>query len=169
MCADLQMARRVRGIFRNETIGEEPNEGIFCLLFVLLFPYELVAAHSGNTDSYGGHNKRANGTYHCHSGQCLEDARQKAYDRYFPLGQKDGLDRFDDTTGLAGYLRGKLDSDQAEYMIPFAIEAYKAGYKDTYVPTFWGKYGWYLGWGIVLIGGLSVFGVYKIWERRVVN
>ncbi|HBZ6979988.1 TPA: YHYH domain-containing protein, partial [Salmonella enterica subsp. enterica serovar Typhimurium] len=62
---------------------------LFSLLFVLLFPYE-ISAHSGNTDSYGGHNKNSNRTYHCHSGQCLEDAKKRAYEIAFPSGQEAG-------------------------------------------------------------------------------
>jgi len=38
-----------------------------------------------------------------------------------------------------------LDEDKASYLIPYALEAYKVGYKDTYVPpTFREKYGRYI-------------------------
>lgn len=138
---------------------------LICLLFVLLFPYE-TSAHGGRTDSSGGHKKTANGTYHCHSGQCLEDAKQREYDYYFPLGQEDGLTGTDQTEEIRVWIYNKLDSDQSEYIVPYALQAYKAGYEDTYVPTFWDKYGktisvvlivlgLFVGWmllGFILIG-----------------
>nr|WP_276541815.1 YHYH domain-containing protein [Bacillus infantis] len=113
-----------------------------------MFPIEATA-HSGRTDSYGGHNKTANGTYHCHSGQCLIDARNTAYDEYFPHGQEDGLLKNDQSEDIEQWLNENLDSDVAEYIVPYALEAYQDGYKSTYVPTFWEKNKWY-------VGGLSV-------------
>lgn len=113
---------------------------LFCLLFVMSFPYE-TSAHSGRTDSYGGHNKTSNGTYHCHSGQCLRDAKEKAYEIAFPLGQEDGTlreNRYDEFKGIL-YERvsnGNIDTDEAEYMIPYLLTAYKEGFEDTYEPTF---------------------------------
>lgn len=135
---------------------------LFCLLFVFLFPYG-ISAHSGNTDSYGGHNKRSNGTYHCHSGQCLEDARKKAYKIAFSSGQEAG--RLENVNGYEEYedaLRervriGEIDSDEAEYMIPYVLMAYQEGFEDTYVPpppTFWEKYGYYIAVAPFLLWGI---------------
>lgn len=134
-----------------------------CLLFVLLFPYKILA-HSGNTDSYGGHYKTENGTYHCHSNPCLEDARETAYEIYFPIGQEDGLIGYDDTSGILEYLTDELDADQFEYILGYAMEAYKAGYEDTYIPTFWEKYKFYIGWGILLFG---VFAINRLKKLKV--
>lgn len=125
---------------------------LFCLLFVLLNSYE-ISAHSGNTDSYGGHKKNSNGTYHCHSGQCLKDARKRAYEIAFPSGQEDG--RLGKESGYEEYVNtlrervqtGEADPDEAEYMIPYVLMAYQEGFDDTYVPpppTIWGKYGYYI-------------------------
>ena len=44
-------------------------------------------------------------------------------------------------------LYNDMDSDVAEYMVPYARKAYEMGYDDTYVPTFWEQYGWYIGGG----------------------
>lgn len=122
------------------------------LLFFLLNPYK-ISGHSGNTDSYGGHNKNSNGTYHCHSGQCLEDARKRAYEIAFPNGQEDG--RLGKVNGYEEYENalwervqiGEIDPEEAEYMIPYVLMAYQEGFEDTYVPpppNFWGKYGYYI-------------------------
>jgi len=137
---------------------------LFCLLFVLLNPYE-ISAHSGNTDSYGGHNKNSNGTYHCHSGQCLEDARKRAYEIAFPSGQEAG--RLGQVNGYEEYenvLRervrtGEVDPDEAEYMIPYVLMAYQEGFEDTYVPpTFWEKYENQIIGLLILIGVLGIEG-----------
>ncbi len=153
---------------------------LICLLGAMLFPYGIMA-HSGNTDSYGGHNKRSNGSYHCHSGQCLEDARQSTYEYYFPFGQKDGLTGTDSTEKIRGWLYSNFDSDQAEYIVPYAFEAYNAGYEDTYVPTlrekFWDKYGvaislilvvlvFFVGW--MLLGFILLVFEY-FWEKLLLN
>lgn len=135
---------------------------LFSLLFVLLFPYE-ISAHSGNTDSYGGHNKNSNGTYHCHSGQCLEDAKKRAYEIAFPLGQEAGS--LGEVNGYEEYekslrgrvLTGEIDSDKGEYMIPYLLMAYQEGFEDTYIPpTFWEKYGNHI---IKLCIGISVLAI----------
>lgn len=112
---------------------------IICFLFLLLLP-SVGLAHSGNTDSYGGHNKTANGTYHCHSGECLEDAKEDAYNYYYPLGQEDGKEGNDFSKDISQYLFENNDIDVFEYKSRFALEAYKMGYEETYVPTFWEKY-----------------------------
>jgi hypothetical protein len=137
---------------------------LFCLLFVLLNPYE-ISAHSGNTDSYGGHNKTADGTYHCHSGQCLEDAMKRAYKIAFPSGQEDG--RLGKENGYEEYENalwervqtGEIDPEEAEYMIPYVLMAYQEGFKDTYVPpTFWEKYENHIIGSLLLIGVLGILG-----------
>lgn len=145
----------------------------FGILYALLFPDDLVAAHSGNTDSYGGHKKRANGTYHCHSNPCLEDARQREYEYYFPLGQEHGREGNDRTKyGLEGndqsekiidFIYANFDADQASYLVPYAFSAYKAGYKDTYVlpkKTFWKKYGGFLAMTPILFFVIMFVGSY---------
>ncbi|WP_342537955.1 hypothetical protein MKY15_15695 [Sporosarcina sp. FSL K6-1540] len=139
---------------------------LICLFFVLLFPYGTLA-HGGNTDSYGGHKKNSNRTYHCHSGQCLEDARKEAYKIALPIGQKDG--RLGKENGYEEYQNvlwervgtGEIDSERAEYMIPYVLVAYKEGFKDTYIPpapTFWEKYGGYIAAAPFLLWGIY-FGV----------
>lgn len=147
---------------------------LFSLLFVLLFPYQ-TAAHSGNTDSYGGHKKRANGTYHCHFNPCLEDARKGEYEYYFPLGQEHGLQGNDRTEyGLEGndqseeirdFIYANFDKDQARYLVPYALSAYKAGYEDTYVPpkkSFWKKYGAYIAMAPILYFVITLAGAYVV-------
>ena len=135
----------------------------------MLFPCG-TSAHSGNTDSYGGHKKKSNGTYHCHSGQCLENARQKEYEYYFPFGQKDGLTGTDQTEEIRGYMYNNIDSDQAEYRVPYALRAYKAGYENTFVPpTFREKYGWYIEVSSILAAGLFVLGFMNIGGRVLSN
>lgn len=135
------------------------------LIILLLTPIE-VFAHSGRTDSYGGHNKTSNGTYHCHSGECLKDAKRKAYKIAFPIGEEDGRNKNTDGFGeysdiLWGrYKNGEIDSDVAEYMIPYALEAYKAGFDSTYVPTFWEKYRDSL---ITPIAITLIIGIYGTW------
>jgi hypothetical protein len=125
---------------------------LFCLSFLFLLPTQVLG-HSGRTDSYGGHNKTSNGTYHCHSGPCLDDAWKDAYDTFYPIGQKDGKKGTNRISKISERLYNDLDSDIAEYMVPYAKKAYKMGFDDTYVPTFWEKYGWYIGsgTGVVLL------------------
>jgi hypothetical protein len=128
-----------------------------CLLCVLLLP-SVTTAHSGRTDSYGGHNKTANGTYHCHSGKCLDDAWKEAYDYFYPIGKEDGLKRNDRSDEIVEDVWSRFDPDQAEYMAPYALKAYKMGYKETYVPTFLEKNRWYIGGLLVLtVFGISTF------------
>jgi hypothetical protein len=119
---------------------------LVCLSFLFLLPTQ-VFGHSGRTDSYGGHNKTSNGTYHCHSGPCLDDAWKDAYDTFYPIGQKDGKKGTNRISEISENLYNELDTDVAEYMVPYAKKAYKTGFDDTYVPTFWEKYGWYIGGG----------------------
>ena len=40
---------------------------LFLLLMEISFCRSLLFAHSGRTDSYGGHNDRKNGGYHYHN------------------------------------------------------------------------------------------------------
>lgn len=134
------------------------------LLFILIFlliPTEILA-HSGRTDSYGGHNKTANGTYHCHSGECLDDAWQEAYEVFYPGGLEDGVIKNDQTDKITEFIHQKLDVDEAEYMIPYALEAYRIGYEETYVPSFWEKYNWYIA-GLSLI---TIFSLYSLNKRK---
>ncbi|WP_028390663.1 YHYH domain-containing protein [Bacillus cihuensis] len=117
---------------------------ILCfLLLVLSLPHE-TSAHSGRTDSYGGHNKTDDGTYHCHSGECLEDAWESTYKTVFPIGQEDGRkgeNRYEEYEDILHnrVLTGEIDDEKADYLIPYTLKAYKMGYEDTYVPTFWEK------------------------------
>lgn len=43
----------------------------FVGVFVLLFGTMQSFAHPGGRDSYGCHNDRKAGTYHCHAGPCV--------------------------------------------------------------------------------------------------
>lgn len=138
---------------------------LFCLLFILLIPFQTFA-HSGRTDSYGGHNKTSNGTYHCHSGKCLEDAREQAYQIAFPIGQEDGRLGENEYKEYESTLwervrEGTIDTDQAEYMIPYLLRAYKEGYEDTYIPTFWEKYKYYM----IGLFGLSFWVVPPVFQK----
>ncbi|MBN8199189.1 YHYH domain-containing protein [Cytobacillus pseudoceanisediminis] len=141
----------------------------YCTLLVLIFPLEAYA-HSGRTDSYGGHNKTANGTYHCHSGKCLEDAWEEALKIAYPSGQEDGrigenqYKEYEEVLHKR-VLNEEIDSDQAEYMIPYLLKAYKQGYEDTYIPSFWEKYKLHLGlMGISLLIIPSF--IYKVYKGR---
>jgi hypothetical protein len=129
---------------------------IICLLILLLQP-SVSSAHSGRTDSYGGHNKTANETYHCHSGQCLEDAKQEIYDELYPLGRKNGPERNNQSYKIKEHILNKFDSDQSEYMVPYALKAYNEGYGETYVPTFWESTGKYLLAIIIILGILGFY------------
>ncbi|WP_064091536.1 YHYH domain-containing protein [Rossellomorea aquimaris] len=115
---------------------------LFSVFFLFLFLGSTTSAHSGRTDSRGGHNKTANGTYHCHSGECLENAKEEAFNVCYPLGRKDGPQRIDHSNELEQKINKKYDSDNAEYLVPFCLDAYEQGYEETYIPTFWEKYYW---------------------------
>lgn len=112
---------------------------LILIIFLVFNPPNSVRAHSGNTDNYGGHNKNINGTYHCHSGQCIEDKRLEAENYCFPKGVDDGKSGVKDEQFFKGLLE-KLDSDQF-YMFEFCSEAYEKGYETTYTPTFWEQSG----------------------------
>lgn len=134
-----------------------------CLIFILLIPTPTeVFGHSGRTDSYGGHNKTSNGTYHCHSGPCLDDAWEEAYDTFFPIGQKDGKKRNNRVSIISEDLTNKLDPDIAEYMVLYAIKAYKIGYEDTCILTFWERYRWYIGGG----AGITIIGAFALIKSK---
>jgi hypothetical protein len=127
--------------------------GLFLKSFLFFFILTIISipsisyAHSGRTDSYGGHNKTSNGTYHCHSGQCLDDAWDEANDSCYPKGKEDALQGQDRSNEIQEKLTGKMDIDVAEYMIPYCIDAYEKGFVDNYIPTFTEKYGLYIGGG----------------------
>lgn len=141
---------------------------LICFIYFLLLP-TIISAHSGRTDSYGGHKKNANGTYHCHSGECLKDAWNKTYNEFYPIGLEDGPTRNDQTNDIESFIWSNFDSDQAEYMAPYALEAYKMGYEETYVPTFREKYLWYivaLSALTLLLLGLAIIGIRKLKSRN---
>ena len=129
-------------------------------LFFFISENLLVYAHPGNTDSYGGHNKTSNGTYHCHSGQCMEDAKKEAADLCFPKGEQDGFVGKKDDEFLSDVL-GKLDVDQL-YFYDYCSSAYDQGYESTNVPTFWERYGIYVAIGGILVGALLLYLLSKV-------
>lgn len=136
---------------------------IILLLFLILIVPNKTFGHSGATDSYGGHENTLNGTYHCHSGKCLDDARKKAFDFYFPIGQQDGLIGVNKASEIPDKLNFLYDGDKSSYWIPYSLEAYDTGYKDTYTPTFVESYGWYI-MSILILSILLIVGI-KIMKR----
>lgn len=139
--------------------------GIFiCFIYLLIQP-TVTSAHSGRTDSYGGHNKNANGTYHCHSGKCLKDAWNKVYNEFYPIGLEDGPTRNDQSKEIENFIWSNYDSDQAEYIVPYALKSYKMGFEETYEPTLWEEYQWYivfLSALTLILLGLAVYSFRKL-------
>jgi hypothetical protein len=106
-------------------------------------------AHSGNTDDYGGHYDHSRGTYHCHSGECMEDAQGEARDACYPLGVEDAQERRE-KRDILSELSGKVKADEG-YLSIYCFQYYTEGYNDTYVPTFWEKYGFIVKVVLVLL------------------
>jgi hypothetical protein len=125
---------------------------IFLFISIFISMNNEVFAHGGNTDSYGGHNKTSNGTYHCHSGQCLEDARAEAESECYPTGVSDGLIGKKDQ-GFVREVTEDLDYDIQEYYFDFCTDAYEEGFYSTYDPPFWEEH---LG-KIITIGIVAYF------------
>jgi hypothetical protein len=146
-----------------KAMGKMKGFLFLCLIFILLVPTPTqVFGHSGRTDSYGGHNKTSNGTYHCHSNPCLDNAWKQAYNEYFPIGQRDGKKGVNESSTISKNLFAQLDPDIAEYMVPYAVKAYKMGYRETFWPAFWEKYGWYIGGATVIL----LLGIFSFFRRQ---
>jgi hypothetical protein len=77
-------------------------------------------AHSGNTDDYGGHYNHSKGTYHCHSGECMEDEREVARDVCYPLGVEDAQERREERDILSE-LSGKTDAGEGVYGAAYGL------------------------------------------------
>ncbi|TYS75918.1 hypothetical protein FZD05_19530 [Rossellomorea aquimaris] len=58
----------------------------------------------------------------------------------YPSGLENGAGRNDRSSDITADLFRTLDTDIAEYMVPFCMQAYEEGYEETYIPTFWEKY-----------------------------
>lgn len=104
------------------------------LLSPLLLSSTEVYAHSGRTDSYGGHNKYANGTYHCHSGLCLQEAKNKTYNDCYPRGEEDG-ETGEKNMDFIYSAAKNIDSDQRRYLVPACEQGYQDGFMSTV--SFW--------------------------------
>jgi hypothetical protein len=133
---------------------------IFKSLFVSFFWFcftNIVSAHSGNTDSNGGHNKTLNGTYHCHSSQCLEDAKEEAHSICYPQGLEDGeIGRKDDNYIATVY--GDLDVDQ-DYLIKFCTDSYEMGFNET--SSWWDRNYLIIVLAIIILPWVIIYKVYR--------
>jgi hypothetical protein len=129
---------------------------LLIILFSCLFSIE-VSAHSGNTDSNGGHNKTSNGTYHCHSGQCMEDAKEEAHSSCYPQGFEDGENGKKDKN-YAATVYGDLDVDQ-DYLNKFCTDSYNEGFKES--SSWWDRNYMYFVIAFIILPWVIIYKIYK--------
>jgi hypothetical protein len=129
---------------------------LLIILFSCLFSIE-VSAHSGNTDSNGGHKKTSNGTYHCHSGKCMEDAKEEARTLCYPQGIKDGENGSKDEN-YASNAYGDFDIDQ-DYLIKFCNDFYELGFNET--SSWWDRNYLYFVLALIIMPWVIIYKVYR--------
>ena len=79
---------------------------ITLLAFIVTVPYSFTEAHSGRTDSNGGHYNRKTGEYHYHNGGTKSSPRPKAQDTADIKRVQERLNELGYDCGVADGIKG---------------------------------------------------------------
>ena len=112
---------------------------IFILLILFLCIPIVVYAHSGKTDSRGGHTNRSTGEYHYHHGY-------SAHDHYDMDGDGDVDCPYDFKDRTSGNQKGNYSYSKNEYQ-PNKF----SGFWRDFKPIFWRIFFCVLGWVLFVI------------------